>query len=335
MMNKKIWIKAAAICLAFCLLAVPAAADYGTIALGGMPFGVKFYAEGVVVIGFSEVETEDGVRSPAYEAGLRVNDVITHVDGHAIATARDFSDSLRGHAVEVTYRRDGSERRATLIPAQSSEDGRRLAGMWLRDTMAGIGTVTYILPESGDFAGLGHGICDAETGELIPMERGTVVDVTITGIRKGQPGIPGELKGSFLGKKTGALIGNTEWGVFGVFASCDPESCTPVEIGARDEIRPGRASIVCTLDENGPREYEICISDIDRKSRDNRSFTITVTDAELLEKTGGIVQGMSGSPILQNGKLVGAVTHVLVSDPGEGYGIFIENMLENMQSLFG
>ena len=331
------WLALAVVMIGLLKLPVGAVVMPGEVALGGMPFGVKFYAEGIVIVGFSEVETAEGRANPAYDAGLRVNDVITRVDGKEVETAEEVLERIEsesdGGKIEITYRRDGAERSTTVTPAQSAKDGKRRTGMWIRDTMAGIGTVTYLLEDSGDFAGLGHGICDAETGELIPMEHGSVVDVEITGIVRGQPGVPGELKGYFTGETSGVLLGNTACGVFGVFTSSDPENCVSVAVGCRDDVHEGRASILCTLAGHEPEEYEICITDIDRKSRDNRSFSIIVTDKKLLARTGGIVQGMSGSPILQDGKLVGAVTHVLVNDPSEGYGIFIENMMENMEAV--
>ena len=322
----KRWISAAAL---FVLLAAPVrAARPVTVGVGGMPFGVRFTAEGVVVVGFSEVMTEGGAVNPAKDAGLCTGDVIVAVGGEEISSAEEMTRRIEeaDGPLLLSYLRDGEPGTALLCPAQSAKDGRRRAGLWVRDTMAGIGTVTYYLPETGAFAGLGHGICDPVNGELVAMEAGEVTDVVITGVERGAPGTPGELKGAFTGASTGTLTSNTACGVFGIFEKL-PEGET-AEIGGRDTVHAGRASILCTVDGNGPREYEICITEIDRDSRDNRSFSVAVTDRELLEKTGGIVQGMSGSPVMQDGRLIGAVTHVLVGDSAEGYGIFIENMFE-------
>ncbi len=325
----------AGVCLILCIFMIPVAVSADTperVLVGGIPFGVKFFSEGIVVVGFTEVETAEGVRTPAYDAGLRLGDVITHVCGQPVKSSSEMIRLIESTSlpVEITYIRNGAENTVSLIPSLSAADGRMKTGMWIRDTTAGIGTVTYIEPDTGEFAGLGHGICDTETGELLQMERGTVVDVQITGISRGISGTPGELKGYFTGEKSGVLLGNTECGVYGVFTDI-PDVCAalePAELGNRWEVEAGEAVIRCTLDDNSPAEYAIEIREIRRDSHDNRSFTIQVTDEALLEKTGGIVQGMSGSPILQNGKLIGAVTHVLINDPSCGYGIFIENMLD-------
>ena len=309
------------------LLAVPVGAAYPkSVGVGGMPFGVRFTAEGVVIVGFSEVVTENGVVNPARDAGLSAGDVIVAVNGEEIASAEEMTEKIEagGGPLTLSYLRDGERKTAVIVPAESVADGRRRAGLWVRDTMAGIGTVTYFLPETGEFAGLGHGICDPEDGGLVTMESGTVTDVIITGVEKGAPGTPGELKGAFTGNRTGTITSNTACGVYGVFEKLPKGE--RMEIGGRETVHAGRASILCTVDGDGPREYAVCITEIDRESRDNRSFSVVVTDKALLERTGGIVQGMSGSPVIQDGRLIGAVTHVLVGDPAEGYGIFIENM---------
>ncbi len=297
---------------------------------GGMPFGVKFYTDGLVIVGFSDVPCEGGSRKPAYDAGLRENDVITKVNGTEVHNSNDFLGFVTGEPMEITYERGGEEWNVVFTPVQSAEDGKFKTGMWVRDTTAGIGTVTYIIPETGEFAGLGHGICDPSTGELVNMVRGTVMDVAISGVNKGVSGTPGELKGYFRGDRTGVLLGNTKCGVYGVLGRIPfekiPQPALP--IGGKDEVKEGQAWIWSTLDDNEVCRYEIEIVGIDRDCADYRNFRIEVVDEELIGKTGGIVQGMSGSPIIQDGKLVGAVTHVLINDPTKGYGIFIENMLD-------
>ncbi len=302
---------------------------------GGMPFGVKLYTDGILVIGFEDVDSETGMVNPAYAAGLREKDIITHLNGSPLNSVEMLTaliESSGGAPITVTYTRGGVEYSTTITPVCSRNDGRYKTGMWVRDSGAGIGTVTFIEPKTGEFGGLGHGICDIDTGELMPMQRGIVVDVTINGVVRGAAGAPGELRGSFLSNKCGALLGNTNCGVYGVFSSL-PES-TPDEaipIALRDEIHTGKAHIRCTLDESGPQTYEIEILSINKSAAGAKNFVIKVTDPVLLEKTGGIVQGMSGSPIIQDGKLAGAVTHVLINDPTRGYGIFIENMLDAPQ----
>ena len=328
-MIRRKWMSGAAALLfaAACLFPAAAAAEAPeTVLLGGVPFGVRFMADGIVVVGFSE--TEEGELNPAYAAGLRQGDIITAVDGEAVSTAEDVSRRIgesRG-LVEITYQRENRERTAVLCPEESG-DGRK-AGLFIRDTVAGIGTVTWVDGGDGSFGGLGHGICRESTGELIPISDGAAEEVAITGVMRGAPGEPGELQGVFTGDRMGTVRSNRECGVFGCFDEI-PDNCGPdVPVGSREDVHPGRAVIRCTVAGGNPEEYEVCITDINRRSRDNRSFTICVTDPALLERTGGIVQGMSGSPVLQDGRLVGAVTHVLVSDPAEGYGVFIDNMFD-------
>ncbi|MBR5313317.1 MAG: SpoIVB peptidase [Clostridia bacterium] len=337
---RKLFGKAAALLISLNLVltavSCPAAAS-GTVpesvCVGGMPFGVKFYSQGILIVGFSEIETADGIETPALDAGLKTGDIITRVNGSEVKTAGEFIGIIENaqNPLQVTYLRGGDENTVSFVPSVSKEDGKRKTGMWVRDTTAGIGTVTFVLPDTGEFAGLGHGICDAETGELLEMKRGTVVDVMISGVTKGVAGSPGELKGYFTSDKSGVLLGNTLCGVYGVMSNVPWETIPETaEVASRADIRPGEAYIWCTLDGNRPQKYSINITEIRRdvSMQDNRCFSIEVTDPVLLEKTGGIVQGMSGSPIIQNGKLIGAVTHVLINDPSKGYGIFIENMLE-------
>ncbi len=297
---------------------------------GGMPFGVRFYTDGVIVSGADEVMTENGAVRPALDAGIKVKDIITHIDGNKITSAGALSKVIadsQGKPVTFTVKRGDEVMHIVLTPVKSKSDGIYKAGLWLRDSTAGVGTVTYIDCETGSFGGLGHGICDSDTGKLLPLLRGSVSAVRIGGIRKGVSGTPGELRGYFVGDKIGAIVKNTDCGVFGVLSNVNANS-ESVQIASKNELCEGDAEIICTLDENGAKRYKISISGIDTSATSSKCFTVTVTDPALLEKTGGIVQGMSGSPIIQDGKLVGAVTHVLINDPTKGYGIFIENMLE-------
>ena len=310
--------------------AAPEVRGVREVYVGGMPFGVKFFTEGVTVVGFGEVETEGGSVHPAARAGLHIKDVILKVDGAELNGASDLTERIEaseGRTLTLLCRRSGKEFTVQLTPVYCSAEGRYKTGIWVRDSGAGIGTVTFILPEDGRFAGLGHGICDADTGELIGMRRGVVADVTISSVVRGAAGAPGELKGYFNAGKTGALLGNTECGVWGVLTQLPEECNATVPIGGRELLEEGEAEILCTLSTNKIGRYRVELRDIKRECNGSKCFTVQVTDPALLEASGGIVQGMSGSPIIQNGKLVGAVTHVLVGDPTTGYGIFIENML--------
>ena len=307
--------------------------DYKSLKLyvGGMPFGVKFLTKGIVVCGYTDCK---GKTNPAKAAGIRPCDVITEINGKAIISISDLNDTVSSDkALTVKYLRNGSEQTAAIRPLFIESEGRYTLGIAVRDGGAGIGTVTFICPETRAFGGLGHGICES-SGELIPMDRGSVVGVKINGIVKGLSGAPGEVKGYFSGDKTGSLLENSHCGVFGIFADL-PEGIhgRPVAVGTRETVQNGKAYLYTMLDGEKVERYEIEISDIQRNSQGNKCFTVKITDKRLLDKTGGIVQGMSGSPILQNGKLIGAVTHVMVNDPTTGYGIFIENMLNQMGDL--
>ena len=310
--------------------------DYSGLELyvGGMPFGVKFMTDGVVVTELCDIKTDGAKKCPARDAGIAPGDVIVKINGETVTDASclsDIAEKSAGKSMTVTYSRDGKTRDTQITPVKCAEDGKYKTGMYVKDSGAGIGTVTYVVPETMSFGGLGHGICDASTGKLIPMQRGSVVGVTISGVVKGLSGAPGEVRGYFSAPKTGTLLKNTEWGVFGAFASL-PEGCTQkISVGTKNELQNGKAYILSTLDGTTPQRYEIEISDIKVGSTSNKCFTVKVTDKNLIDKSGGIVQGMSGSPIIQNGKLVGAVTHVLINDPTTGYGIFIENMLNASQ----
>jgi stage IV sporulation protein B len=204
----------------------------------------------------------------------------------------------------------------------------------VRDSSAGIGTLTWYNPETRVFTGLGHAVCDVDTGERMPLASGEAADAEITGCRKGRAGNPGELRGRFLsGHLIGTLKRNSASGIYGVLADdvSFPGEGERVPVAARREVLPGRAEILTTIHGTEPERYEIYIERVDSSVNSTRNMVIRVTDPRLLEETGGIVQGMSGSPILQNGKLVGAVTHVFVNDPSRGYAIFAETMLEEAE----
>ncbi len=308
--------------------------------VGGMPFGVKFYTEGILVVGFCDVDSAGGAINPARDAGLRLRDVIVGINGRSPSNAASLTEAASsGAPVTLTIRRAAAEtaRRAgskshksggeqaalpqrresevtlTVTPALSESEGRYKTGLYVRDSGAGIGTVTFIMPGTNAFAGLGHGICDGETGELVPLGRGQVTDVTVSGVDRGEVGAPGAIKGYFAPGKIGSLLGNTTCGVWGVLAARPASAVTELPVGDRHSIHPGEATVLCTLDDGQVGSYTVCITSVDTTATGSKCFTISVTDPALLQKTGGIVQGMSGSPVIQDGKLVGAVTHVCVN----------------------
>jgi len=304
---------------------------------GGMPFGVKFFTDGVVVVGLSDIETEKGAANPAKSAGVKTSDIITRINGvdvNSVEEAAQIIESSKGGVLTLSVIREGKNLELKLKPVFSAAENKYKSGIWLRDSTAGIGTVTFITPSNYAFGGLGHGICDVDTGNLMPLKKGTIVDADIDNAIKGMPELPGELKGKFK-ENMGTLLANTNNGIFGILNNMPvtPEEATPLPVGLRSDIKEGKAAIYSTVDESGVREFEIEIIKIYKNSSDSKNFLIKITDSGLLEITGGIVQGMSGSPIIQNGKIIGAVTHVLVSDPAKGYGIFMENMFSSMPEV--
>ena len=320
------------VALVFCL-PVFAKSNDTKLYVGGMPFGAKITSTGLTVVKFSETQGENA--SSAYVAGIRQGDIITRINNTSINTIEDFVkeiDKCNGKPLTIEVLRNNKGLTFRVTPKYSSDDGKYKTGIWVKDSTSGIGTITFIDPKTNTFGGLGHAICDGTTGKVVPLNRGIVMDVSINGVIKGQSGIAGELKGSFEAKKIGTLLKNCECGVFGVLAHDTVKSPEALmSICPKNEVCEGEAYIWCTLDESGPQKYSIQITSIDQSSSTTKNFRIKVTDEKLLQKSGGIVQGMSGSPIIQNGKLVGAVTHVLINDPTTGYGIFIENMLSAAQ----
>ena len=324
--------------LSITVLPVGARETRPTLTVGGIPFGVRFFTDGILVVGYCDVTCEGTCHNPARQAGLAPGDCIYKINGKAMDGTATLAAALQesdGGEMKVDYRRDGVENSVVLHALRCDEDGRWRMGLFVRDSGAGIGTVTFIMEGTGTFAGLGHGICDGESGALIPLARGAVTGVTIVGVTRGMAGAPGELRGRLESGKTGTLLGNTPCGVYGVFSEKMKTNAPRCEIAYSKEVHDGAASVWCTLDDNTSREYSVTLSHIKRGERGNKCFTVTVTDDTLLRCTGGIVQGMSGSPIIQDGRLVGAITHVLIGDPTTGYGIFIENMLANIPAALG
>ncbi len=306
-----------------------------SICLGGNAFGIKLFTKGVIVVGLTDIVTPSGAVCPASNAGIKKGDVILSVNGEKVDSAEKFGLKLAEcgkNGTTLRVLRDEKEFDVKIIPVISAEDNNYKVGLWVRDSTAGIGTVTFIDKKTGVFGGLGHGVCDVDTGVLMPLDSGTVVDVEVTGVVKGEPQNPGELQGNFSRKTVGKLDINTETGVFGRLANTGNLGET-VKIGLKNEVTEGKIYIYTTISGTTPQKYEAEIIKIYNESGKTKNFMIKVTDERLLEKTGGIVQGMSGSPILQNGKLIGAVTHVMINSPEKGYGIFIENMLSSANSI--
>lgn len=302
---------------------------------GGNVIGVKFYIDGVHVLSCQDVQTNNGKKNPAKDAGLKSGDYITKVNSVPVNTNEDLSKLIQlSQTCKLTVVRNGYEFETIINPVISSEDGIKKLGIWVRDSTAGIGTVTFYNPETKTFGALGHAINDQDTKKILTMRNASVYNALVTSIRKGTKGEPGELGGVFLGddKYLGELTQNTSSGIFGTY-NVAKVAHSPIPIANQNEIVEGKATIYCSIQDETVSEYEIEISKIIKSSiYTSKGMIIKITDPVLLEKTKGIVQGMSGSPIIQNGKLVGAVTHVFVNDPTRGYGIFIENMLSEAEN---
>ena len=296
----------------------------------GHTVGIKLFARGVMV-----VKLPDG-GTPARDCGLQAGDVIVKCGGVSVTSTEQFQSLLRENgeaATDLQVRREGESMTLSVSPEQN-EQGDYCIGAWVRDSMAGIGTMTYYDPDTGAFGALGHGITDTDTALLMPFASGSILPSTVKAVKKGAAGDAGELRGDFdLTGDLGDLSANTAAGIFGTL---DPGEFTErlgdsVPVAAAEEVRAGPAVIRSNVEGDDVREYDVEILQVVEDAADGRDLVISVTDPELIAATGGIVQGMSGSPILQNGKFVGAVTHVLLNDPTRGYGILMETMLEAAQ----
>ena len=300
------------------------------VMLGGFPFGTKIKSDGVMVVDVKSVEGVDKVCSPALDAGIKKGDIITKVNGKSVSDSSEVSEIIRksdGLTVNIEVLRDGVTLNFSVTPVLSSDGKSYKSGLFIRDGAAGIGTVTFVIPDTKYFGGLGHGITDVETGKVIPLKSGEVSGVSLLGIVKGERGRAGELRGKLDDKVIGRLLVNSERGVFGVFDELKVD-LPVVPVCRKAQVFEGKCKIVTTVENGEQIKADAVIEKIIDPDGNVKNFIIKVVDPALLEKTGGIVQGMSGSPIIQNGKLVGAVTHVLLDDASRGYGIFIENMLK-------
>ena len=309
----------AAALLALLLCVSSAWAAPRTLVPLGQTVGIELRTPGALVVGLS------ADISPAGRAGVRTGDLITEIDGRQVRSAEDFTAALAEGAAEevtLTLERGGRTLRVAVVPAQTP-DGKKL-GLWLRSGISGIGTVTFVDPETGWYGALGHPVSDTETGQPLPLGAGSVTDAEVVAVRRGMGGLPGELCGRFdTETPRGTVLRNTAFGVFGYLRGETAGEALPV--AAESEIVPGDALLLCNVEGRSTAAYAIRIDQVRRGEA--RTLCFTVVDPALLERTGGVVQGMSGSPILQGGKLVGAVTHVLVADPTRGYGVSIERML--------
>ena len=304
------------------------------VAVLGSPFGIKMYTDGVLVVDIATIRTATGNKNPAGNAGIKTGDYIISINGEEVTKNEDIADIVmnsNGQTMPVVIRRKDKNMVVQLTPALCVEENCYKAGLWVKDSTAGIGTLTFYSPYNDIICGLGHGVYDSETQTVIDFRRGELVGAQIVSIVKGVSGVPGELKGKLNYSSIGKLCGNYKNGVYGT-AACIVDTSNLTQVAHKQEVKDGAATIICTLDDNGPQTFTCQIKVGTVGVNDTiQDITVTVTDPNLLKLTGGIVQGMSGSPIIQNGKLVGALTHVLIDNPQKGYGIFAENMLETAE----
>ena len=307
------------------------AADEDTVLVSGDSFGIKLYTDGVMVVGTKDVSVNGKTVNPSKEAGISVGDIIVSINGEKVYSSDRVSEILNdnnGEAFQIKINRNGEYRDFSLVPVYVESEGCYKAGMWVRDSTAGIGTVTFYNPSSGNMAALGHPITDVDTGEIIPILDGQAVETTVSSVSKSTASETGSISCDFSNKEIGVLNKNTRQGIYGKYSNkVDLSQFSEYEVALSQEVQKGFCQIITTVDESGPQVYSAEITRI-YQNDDEKNMIIKITDERLIEKTGGIVQGMSGTPIIQNGKLVGAITHVIVNNPLKGYGVFAQTMLE-------
>lgn len=298
--------------------------------LGGESCGIKLLATGVLVV---EVDNK--------ELDLEVSDVILKIDNVEIDSNTELieyinKEDVKGKEVLLTVESDGKTKTVKAKPTYNQESGKYELGLWVKDSSAGVGMITFYELNNKYFAALGHGITETSKNVVLPIQSGAIVKSKITSINKGYPKEPGDIRGTIYKEVYGQIIKNTVNGIYGALEKAELiNQKQTIKVAYKDEIKQGPANIYCMLDNNEIKAYDIEIKNVLVNSSSNKNMVIEVTDKELLEKTGGIVQGMSGSPIVQDGKLIGAVTHVFLNNPTRGYAVFIENMIEDMKSING
>ncbi len=304
---------------------------------GGNSIGVKLNTKGVLVVGLEEIEGYDSKKyNPGYDGGLRIGDNIVEIDGVKVRNADHVSELInrnKGKEIKVRAKRNGNSLTFKISPVKSKVYNDYKIGLWVKDKTAGVGTLTFIEPRTKIYGALGHAISDAETGKILPVGKGEILRSRVVSIKQGKRGKAGEIRGIFLEttEPLGVLKKNTDYGIYGTMYERlkNPIYKKPIEIAMQHEINLGPAKILTTTDDNSIKEYDVVIEKINiQRKLSNKSMIVRIVDEELLRKTGGIVQGMSGSPIIQNNKIIGAITHVFVNDPTKGYGIYIEWMLK-------
>ena len=308
----------------------------------GQVSGIKLYTSGVLVVGMSEIKGTDNIKHKPYEnSGIQEGDTIVQIENKDITDTKELINVVnlsQGKELKIKYVRNNDSLECNITPVKTSETEYKL-GLWVRDSAAGIGTMTYIEPELNSFAALGHGITDIDTGKILNISDGQFITTKVLSIMKGTSGNPGKILGTINEQaKIGIINKNSIFGIYGVvndITNVKLNSNNAIDVATRNEIELGEAKILCSLDGESAEEYKIQIEKIYlNNDYDNKSMLIKVTDNKLIEKTGGIIQGMSGSPVIQNGKFIGAVTNVLINDPTRGYVVFGDLMVKEMKSVY-
>ena len=304
--------------------------------VSGEAFGIKLYTDGVIVVGTQAVDTEGGKVNPAKEAGIEVGDIIISINNMNVFSSDEVAAILNdnnGKPYKIKLKRKGRHKTFTLKPVYSDREGCYKAGMWVRDSTAGIGTLTYYDKKTGVFGALGHQVNDVDTNEIMPMLEGEAVCAEVTKVQKASSGVTGSLVCDFKDRTMGKLIANSQGGLYGVYSYIS-DNAYQVPVASKQEVKIGKAQILTTVDSGKPKLYDVEITRVSySENNQSKNIIFRIKDKELIKKTGGVVQGMSGSPVLQNGKLVGAVTHVVVNNPEKGYAVFAQSMLEKSDSF--
>lgn len=308
---------------------------------GGQSIGVSLFTKGALVVGVSDIQTEDGkIYNPAEQAGILPGDVIEQVEEKDVKDADHLSDIINkkdGKPINLGINREGKRIFVSITPAKDANDKQYRLGLWVRDSTMGVGTLTFYEPKSNIYGALGHAITDMDTGSILSVQDGEIVNSQVISIIQGEKGKPGEIKGVFSGGKDaiGDIKLNTIYGIYGSVYSkfYDQLDAKALPIMLQSEVKEGPAKILSTIDDTGVREFDVeIIKTVKQDNQQSKGMVIKIVDQELLKKTGGIVQGMSGSPIIQDNKIVGAITHVFINDPSKGYGIYIEWMLKEAEN---
>ena len=306
----------------------------------GTAIGMKLYTKGVLVVGMSQIQDENNEKKKPYEnSGIEQGDTILAINNNEVSNTDELIKEVNnsnGNEIKIKYVKNNETLETSIKPVKSNNEYK--LGLWVRDAAAGVGTLTFYEPSTNTFMALGHGISDIDTEKIVDISSGELITANILSIKKGVKGTPGEIRGTIEnGYNIGTINKNTSLGVYGSVTNknyLDTSGYGEMEVATRSEIQEGKAQIICQLDNSGKKTYEIEIEKIYlANNTDNKSMLIKVTDKELLEKTGGIIQGMSGAPVIQNGKFVGAVTNVLVNDPTQGYAIFADMMIKQIRSV--